>query len=482
MSTLVQSTGLVIGRSRWWAFCTLCFGLLLVVIDGMVVNVALPSIQADLGFSQLSLIWVVNAYLITYSGFLLIGGRLADLLGHRRLFLFGIAVFTIASLVCGLARSRALLTGARAVQGLGGAVIAPVVLSLVGSLFPEGPERAKAMSILGFVNSSGASLGSLLGGTLTGLASWHWIFLINLPLGAAAYALGLALLPGSAGPTTTERLDVAGAATVTVSLLLAVYGIVNATKAGWISVQTITLLTGAIASLILFLYIETRVPSPIIPLSLFRKPNLIVIAIIIMLWAFTISAWYLISALYMQIILRYTAEQIGFAFLPVALVVAALSPGVSVKLVTRFGTKRPLVIGLLIASAGMALFARAPLHGDIATDVLPGMFLVGLGAGTMGSSMFLIAMKGMVPSESGFISGILSTASLMGSALGVAILISAASVCTNNLLTAGVRTPVALTSGYHLAFSVGAGFVVIAALIGAAFLPAEEVASKQLRA
>jgi MFS family permease len=453
----------------------------MIVIDGVVVSIASPSIQADLGFSEPSLIWVVNAYVITYSGFLLIGGRLSDLFSPRKLFLFGIALFTVASMVCGLANSQALLIGARAVQGLGGAVVAPVTLSLTMNLFSESSQRATAAGIFNFVASSGASLGLLLGGTLTSLLNWHWLFLINLPLGVATYSLCHVLLPDSPRLTTTNRIDIAGAAAITMSLTLAVYGLVNANKTGWESMQTATFLTSAIAALIIFFYIEARVPSPVVPFRLLRRRNLMVVSVIFLLWGAAISAWYFVSALYLQIILKYSAQQAGFAFLPFTLAGAALSLGVCSKLVMRFGTKYPLIAGLLIASTGMVFFARAPLRSALVTDILPGMLLVGLGTGTVGIPSLLIATKDVSTSESGFVAGIIATAYMMGNALGLAVLVSAGSVYANELLVTGESLSVALNSGYHIVFSVAGGLLAIAPLIAAAFLPRGEGAAEQFR-
>lgn len=481
MNSQVRFPAIVVSRSRWWAFCAVCLGYIMIVIEGMVVTIALPSIQADLGFSELSLIWVVNAYLIPYSGFLLIGGRLSDLFGPRRLFLFGIALFTAASAVCGLTSSPALLISARAMQGLGGALVAPVPVSLTMNLFSEGNTRATALGLFNFVSSSGASLGLLLGGTLTSLLSWHWIFLINLPLGVVAYALCFVSLPTGQCLVTANRLDIAGAASITASLTLAVCGIVNAGKVGWHSLQTLILLTSAIASLIFFLYAEARASSPVIPLSLFRRRSLMVVSIVFMLWSFASSAWYFVSTLYLQTLLEYSAEQVGLTFLCFTLAAATFSLGVSSKLAMRFGTKRLLSLGLLMVAIGIASFARAPLHGHWVTDILPGVFLAGMGTGTLVTPTFLIATKGVAPSESGLVSGLVSTANLMGSALGLAILASAASAWTNALLSRRVSLPLALNGGYHVTDSLAAGLLTVAALMCAALLPAEEDAQSARR-
>ena len=474
MNSSVQSSGTVAGRSRWWAFGAVCLGFHLVIIEGMVVTIALPSIQSDLGFSELSLIWVVNAYLIPYSGFLLVGGRLSDLLGARRLFLFGILIFTAASVLCGLAESRASLIGARVVQGLGGSVIASVSFSLTMSLFSEDSERATALNIFNFVNSCGSAVALVLGGTLTGLLNWHWIFLINLPFGAAAYALCLLCLPDTPRLSTVNRLDFGGAVSVTLSLTLTVYSIVNGSKLGWHSAQTIVAATGAVVSLILFLHIESRVPTPIIPLSLFRRRPLVIANIIFILWCFAGSSWYFASSLYMRTVLKYDAVQVGLTFLPLTLAGATLQLGFCNRLVKRFGAKPPMVVGLLIASSGMLLFARAPVHGHLVADVLPGMLLMGIGTGMASTPTFLIAMKGMAQSESGFVSGIICTASMMGSALGLATLVSAASAHTSNLLSAGVSLLAALNGGYHVTFALGATLLASAPLIGAALLASEK--------
>src|SRR5262245_12166379 len=324
-------------RKRWLAFYVLCAGVLMIVLDTTIVNVALPSIREDLGFSETSLVWVFNAYMLTFGGFLLLVCRLGDFYGHRRLFLLGITLFTLASAACGLAGSQAMLVGARAVQGLGGAVVSAVALSLIMNLFTATAERAKAMGIYGFVCAGGGSIGVLLGGLLTDALNWHWIFLVNLPIGVAVYAFCMSLLPNSRGQTAPPRLDVGGAVTVTTSLMLAVYAIVNGNEAGWTSAQTISLLAAAIALLALFLAIETRVRTPLMPLGLFRLRNVATANVVGVLWAAAMFAWFFISALYMQLVLGYSAMQVGLAFLPANLIMAAFSVGLSAKLVLRFG-------------------------------------------------------------------------------------------------------------------------------------------------
>jgi EmrB/QacA subfamily drug resistance transporter len=454
-------------RKRWLALVVLCLGELMIVLDTTIVNVALPSIRTDLAFTETSLVWVVNAYMLTFGGFLLLGGRLGDLYGHRRLFLIGLAVFTLASLVCGLSGSQALLIIARAVQGLGGAVVSAIALSLIMDLFTEPEERAKAMGVYGFVCAGGGSIGVLLGGLLTGAFNWHWIFLVNLPIGAAVFALCLPLLPASHGAASGARLDVAGAGTVTSSLLLAVYAIVDGNQAGWGSVQTLSLLGAAIVLMALFLAIEARAGTPLMPLALFRLRNVATANGVGVLWAAAMFAWFFISALYMQIVLGYSPMQVGLAFLPANLIMAVFSLGLSARLVMRWGIRRPLALGLLLAAAGLALFARAPVAGSAVADVLPGMLLLGLGAGMAFNPVLLAAMSDVAPSESGIASGVVNTSFMMGGALGLAVLASLAAARTEGRLAAGVANAAALNEGYQLAFMIGALFAALAALLSA---------------
>jgi EmrB/QacA subfamily drug resistance transporter len=458
------------GRRRWLALIVLCLGDLMIVLDATIVNVALPSIRTDLGFTETGLVWVVNAYMLTFGGFLLLGGRLGDLFGHRRLFLSGLALFTVASLACGLANSQGLLIVARAVQGLGGAVVSAVALSLIMVLFTETGERAKAMGIFGFVMAGGGSIGVLLGGVLTDALDWHWIFLVNLPVGAAVFALCLALIPAGRGVAGAGRLDIAGAVTVTTALMLAVYAIVNGNAAGWISAQTVALLAAAAVLLALFLGIEARVRAPLMPLGLFRLRNVAVANVVGVLWAAAMFAWFFISALYLQLVLGYSPMQVGLAFLPANLIMGAFSLGLSAKLVMRFGIRGPLAAGLLLGAAGLALFARAPADGTFVLDVLPGMVLLGLGSGIAFNPVLLAAMSDAAPSESGLASGVVNTAFMMGGALGLAILASLADARTGGLLAAGLAPPAALNAGYQLAFVIGAASAAAAAVLAAVLL------------
>jgi EmrB/QacA subfamily drug resistance transporter len=457
-------------RARWLALLVLCLGDLMIVLDVTIVGVALPSISEDLGFSEESLAWVVNAYLITFGGFLLLGGRLGDLFGHQRLFLAGISLFTFASLACGLANSQELLVGARAVQGLGAAVVSAVALSLMMTLFTEPAERAKAMGIFGFVVSGGGSIGVLLGGVITDVLNWHWIFLVNIPVGIAVIVLTLVLVPAARVPTAAHRLDVAGAVTVTISLMIAVYAIVNGNEVGWLTVQTLGLLALAGLLLAVFLLIEARVTSPLVPLRLFRLRNIVVSNIVGILWAGAMFAWFFLSALYLQLVLGYSPMEVGLAFLPGNLIMGAMSIGLSAWLVMRFGIRLPLGVGLSVAGLGLLLFARAPVDGSFVVDVLPPMILLGLGAGMAFNPVLLAAMSDVEPTEAGLASGVVNTSFMMGGALGLAVLASLAASRTDTLAADGSGELEALTGGYHAAFLVGAIFAIAAAALGGLLL------------
>ncbi|MEW9583826.1 DHA2 family efflux MFS transporter permease subunit [Paraburkholderia sp. DGU8] len=456
-------------RKRWLALIVLCLGMLMIVLDTTIVNVALPSIRADLAFTETSLVWVVNAYMLTFGGCLLLGGRLGDLYGHRKLFLGGIALFTLASLACGTANSQLLLVCARAVQGLGGAVVNAVSLSLIMNLFTETGDRAKAMGVFGFVSAGGGTLGVMLGGVLTNLLSWHWIFLVNLPIGIAVYALSVALLPSARGQAHGERLDVAGAVTITASLMLAVYAVVNGNEAGWTSAQTLGLLFVALALLAVFLAIEARVKHPLMPLSLFRLRNVATANVVGVLWAAAMFAWFFISALYLQRVLGYGPLQVGLAFLPASLIMALFSLSLSARAVMRFGLSLPLTVGLFVAACGLALFARAPVNGSFVFDVLPAMVLFGVGAGIVFNPILLAAMSDVAPSDAGLASGIVNTSFMMGGALGLAVLASLATA-RSDAMRASEGATAALNSGYHTAFLFGAILAAAAGGLGGLLL------------
>ncbi|HVT22691.1 MAG TPA: DHA2 family efflux MFS transporter permease subunit [Mycobacteriales bacterium] len=449
-------------RRRWVAFWILCLGELMVVLDSTVVNVALPSIRRDLGFSEESLAWVVNGYLLTFGGCLLLGGRLGDLYGKRRVFVIGITGFTLASIGCGLSSSQGMLVVFRAVQGIGGALATAVGFALVVTLFSEPAERAKAMGITGFVSSGGGAVGVLVGGVLTDALSWHWVFLVNVPIGIAVCILVLRLVDETASAEAGRRLDVAGAVLITAALMLAVNAVVKANSAGWASATTLGQLAGAAVLMVVFVRVESRVPVPLVRLGLFRSRNLTVSNVVGVLWAAGMFAWFFMAALYLQQVLHYSALQVGLAFLPGDLVMMACSVSLSAKLVMRFGYRLPMGVGLAIAAVGLGLFARAPLHGSFALDVLPSMVLLGFGAGIAFNPVILAAMDDVTPDESGLASGAVNTSFMMGGALGLAVLASLAAAASG-----GVSTPAGLLHGYHLAFGVGAVLALVAAAIGA---------------
>ena len=455
---------------RWLTLFVLCGGSLMIVLDSTVVNVALPSIKASLSFAQAPLAWVVNAYLLTFGGFLLLSGRLGDIFGHRRLFLVGLSIFTLASLCCGLSESQALLITARAIQGLGGAIVSAVGLSLIMDLFQQPGDRAKAMGVYGFVTAGGGSLGVLLGGVLTGLLNWHWIFLVNVPIGALVYALSRQLLPTKRQDKSAVHLDVWGSLTVTASLLLAVYAIVNGNQADWTSPQTLGFLIVAAILLGLFVLIESKAKSPLMPLSLIRMRNIATANVVGVLWAAAMFAWFFISALYLQFVLGYSPLEVGLAFLPANIIMATFSLGLSAKFVTKFGIKKPLGIGLAIAGAGLVLFAHAPVGGNFVRDILPSMILLGIGAGMAFNPVLLAAMHDAKPTEAGLASGIVNTSFMMGGALGLAILASISTARANQLLARHQNNLTALTQGYHLTFLVGAAFALLAAVLGIVLL------------
>ena len=429
-------------RKRWLAFYLLCAGEFMVVIDTTIVNVALPSIQTSLAFSEAALVWVVNAFMVTYGGFLLLGGRLGDYYGQRRLFVLGTALFTVASLVCGLASTQWLLVSARAVQGLGGAAVSAIALALIMNLFSDAADRAKAMGIYGFVCAGGGSVGVLAGGVLTSALGWNWVFLVNLPIGALVCAFCFTLLAPDRVQAAAGRLDVWGAVTVTAASTLAVYAIVNGSYG---------LLAVAAALFAAFLAIESRVRDPLMPLRLFRVRSVAVANVLGVLWAAAMFAWFFISALYMQLVLGYDPMQIGLAFLPANLIMAAFSIGLSAKLVMRFGIRLPIIVGMLLSAVGLGLFALAPSGGSFLVHVLPGMLLLGVGCGMALNPVMLAAMSDVAPEESGLASGVVNTSFMVGGAIGLAALASLSEA-----------------RGYHAAFAVGALFAALAAVIAAA--------------
>jgi EmrB/QacA subfamily drug resistance transporter len=457
-------------RARWLALVVLCVGMLMIILDSTIVNVALPSIQGDLGFSQSALAWVVNAYLIAFGGLLLLAGRLGDLIGRRRIFLLGLSVFTVASMVCGLAQSQAMLIGARFIQGIGGAMTSAVILGMIVTMFQEPREQAKAIGVYSFIASAGASIGLLLGGVLTQAINWHWIFFVNVPIGLITGLFALRLVRDDEGLGLGSGADVLGAILVTGAVMLGVYTILEAGGQGWTSLHTLGFGAGSLALLAGFVLRESRTDNPLVPLGIFRSRAVSGANVIQALMVAGMFGIFFMGVLYLQRVLGFDAIETGLAFLPVSVLIGALSLGVSGRLTARFGARPTLLAGLTLIVAGLAYFARVPTNGDYVVDVLPVMLLLGTGAGLSFPALMTLAMSGVTPSESGLASGLVNTSLQVGGALGLAVLATLATSRSDTLIGAGAPTGAALTSGYHLAFIVGAGLVAAALLVAATVL------------
>jgi EmrB/QacA subfamily drug resistance transporter len=460
-------------RSRWMALIVLCAGMLMIVLDATIVNVALPSIQRDLGFSQSSLAWVVNAYLIPFGGLLLLAGRLGDLIGRKRVFMIGLAVFTVASLLCGVSGSQAMLVVARLIQGVGGAMTSTVILGVIVTMFPERREQARAIGVFSFTAAAGGSIGLLAGGVLTQAVNWHWIFFVNLPIGIVALVLAQRLIESDRGIGLRQGADVAGAVFVTSALMLGVYTIVEARDYGWASSRTLGL--GAVAVLLLAAFVirQARAASPLLPLGLFRSRNVSGANLIQVLMVAGLFGTFFLGALYLQRVLGYDPMQIGLAFLPVAVTIGALSFRFSAQLNTRFGARTVLLVGLTMVMASLALFARAPAEARYVVDVLPSMVLLGIGGGLSFPALMTLGMSGATASDSGLVSGLVNTTAQVGGSLGLAVLATLATSRTDQLLAAGQSTASALTGGYHLAFGTGAALLAAAIVVAATVLGPE---------
>jgi EmrB/QacA subfamily drug resistance transporter len=458
-------------RSRWLALYVLCVGMLMIVLDVTVVNVALPSIQDDLGFSQSSLAWVVNAYLIAFGGLLLLAGRLGDLIGRRSIFLAGLGVFTVASLLCGLAQSQEMLIGARFLQGIGGAMTSAVILGMIVTMFPEPREQAKAIGIYAFVASAGGSVGLLAGGVLTQSINWHWIFFVNVPIGIATALLAVRVLARDKGIGLGQGADVPGALLITGALMLGVYTIViPAAEDGWGASTTLLLGALSLALLATFVAREATARTPLIPLRIFHSRNLTGSNLIQILSVPAMFGMFFLGALYLQRILGYDALQTGLAFLPVTIAMGTLSVRYTEPLVTRFGARGTLLPGLGLIAAGMVLFAQVPVDGSYVTDVLPTMLLLGTGAGLCFPALMTLAMSSATPSDAGLASGLVNTTAQVGGALGLAVLATLSTSRSDGLVDGGESAAAALTSGYHLAFWIGAGLIGAAIVVALAVL------------
>jgi EmrB/QacA subfamily drug resistance transporter len=469
-------------RSRWLALYVLCTGVLMIVLDVTVVNVALPSIQTDLGFSGSGLAWVVNAYLIAFGGLLLLAGRVGDLVGHKRVFLGGLAVFTVASLVCGLSQSQAMLVVARFVQGAGGAMTSAVVLGMIVTMFSEPRDQAKAIGVYGFVASAGGSVGLLAGGVLTQAINWHWIFFINVPIGLVTAVAALRLLDDGRALGLGRGADLPGAALIVGSLMLGVYTIVSpAAEHGWGSATTLAFAAGSLVLLVLFVWREATARQPLMPLRVFRSREIVGANTIQALLVAGMFGTFFLGSLYLQRVLHYDPLKIGLAFLPTTVVMGTLSLRYSERLIMRFGARRTLLPGMVLVAAGLLLFARIPVYGSYATDVLPVMLLLGLGVGSSFPALMTLAMADAAPEDAGLASGLVNTSAQVGGALGLAVLATAAATHSKHLTDAGKPLAVALTSGYHVAFFIGAALVGVAIVICLALAaPKHSVAESEL--
>ena len=453
-------------RSRWIALYVLCVGMLMIVLDVTVVNVALPSIQIDLGFSQSSLAWVVNAYLIAFGGLLLLAGRLGDLISRRGVFLVGLGVFTLASIACGLARSQEVLVAARFVQGIGGAMTSAVILGMIVTMFPEPREQAKAIGVYGFVASAGGSIGLLVGGVVTQSINWHWIFFVNIPIGIVTAVLAMRLLERDRGIGFANGADVLGAVLVTSALMLLVYTIVDpAAELGWGAERTLVLFGVSLALLAAFLARQATAANALIPLRIFRSRNVSGANLIQVVSVAGMFSMFFLGSLYMQRVLGYDALQIGLAFLPGTVIMGVLSLGYSHRLVMRYGARTVMVPAFALIAVGLGLFTRAPVDGGYAAHVLPTMVLFGIGGGLGFPALMTIAMSGVAPRDAGLASGLVNTTAQVGGALGLALLATLATTRTEALTAGGDSLAAALTGGYHVAFIIAALLMVVAILI-----------------
>jgi EmrB/QacA subfamily drug resistance transporter len=457
-------------RRRWAGLVVLCLGQLMIVLDVTVVNVALPTIQRELHFSQASLAWVVNAYLLTFGGLMLLAGRLGDLVGRRRIFILGVGLFTAASLLCGLADSEALLIGARFLQGAAGAFMASMILGIIVTTFTEPRERGIAMSMYAFVASSGGSIGLLAGGGLTEALSWHWIFFINVPIGIAAMLLGLALIDESPGLGFGQGVDTVGAILAVAAPTLGVFTIVKASEWGWASGRTIGFGLGALALFGAFLLVEARVRAPLVPFRIFRSRTRSVANGVRALFAVGMFGAFFMGALYLQHVLGYSAVVTGLAFMPLSLMIGVLSSGITARIMGRIGLKATFIPGLVLVAVALLLFSRMPVHGSYIADVLPPMLVFGMGAGLAFAPGVSLAMADAGPSDSGVASGVANVTLQLGAALGLAVLASVSSLRTEHVRAGGAPIKDALTAGYHVAFLIGTACVSVGIVLAAALL------------
>ena len=458
---------------RWIALLILCAGFLMIVLDMTIVNVALPSIKNDLGFSQAGLAWVVNAYLIAFGGLLLLAGRLGDLIGRRRIFLIGLATFTAASLLCGLSVSQPMLIAARFLQGIGGAMSSAVILGMVVTMFPEPAERARAIGVFSFVASAGASIGLLAGGLITQAVSWHWIFFVNLPIGVAIALLAARRLESDRGIGLGAGADAIGAFLVTAGLMLGVYSIVESAQYGLGSSHTLGFGTVALILVIGFLVRQARVRHPLLPLRLFRSRNVSGANAIQVLGSISMFGFFFLGSLDLQRVLGYGPLAIGLAFLPVAVGMGALSVALTPRLIVRFGARALLLAGFALIAVALVLAARGQINGDYLSGWFPVMVLLGLGGGLAFPSLAVVAMAGTTPSDAGLASGLLNTTGQVGAALGLAVLATVSTNRTSELIGQGQSSVAALSGGYRLAWAIGAVLAIASIVLAATLLKSD---------
>ena len=461
-------------RTRWLALYVLCAGMLMIVLDATIVNVALPSIQDSLGFSQSNLAWVINAYMIPFGGLLLLAGRMGDLLGQRRVFLVGLTIFTGASLLCAASVSQEMLVGARFVQGIGGAMASAVILGMIVTMFPERGAQAKAIGVYGFVASAGGSIGLLLGGVLTDAISWHWIFIINLPIGIATGYLATRLVADPQGIGLREGADFPGAALITGALMLGVFTILRIEAWGWNDPRIFALGAVSLALLGIFIHRQATIANPLMPLRLFRSRNVAGANVLQALLVAGMFGMFFLGALYLQRVLGYSPLKVGLAFLPTTVVMGTLSLGFSEKLIMRFGPRTTLIPGVCMVVVALLLFARSPVDGNYLTDLLPPLLLIGVGVGTSFPAIMTLAMSGATPADAGLASGLVNTSMQVGGAIGLAVLATLSGERTKSLLSDGHSLASALTSGYHVAYLVGAVLAAIAVAIAVFVLRAPQ--------
>ena len=460
---------------RWRILAVVATAFFMTILVVSIVNVALPSIAADLNFSRENLQWVITAYAIAFGGFLLLGGRAADLLGRRRVFIAGVALFTIASLVCGLAQSEAMLIGSRAVQGFGGAIISPAALSIVMTSFEEGPDRNKALGVWGALGGSGAAVGVLLGGVLTDYLSWRWIFFVNVPVGALVLLLTPRIVPRSRRDAEEHSYDALGAVLVSAGLALLVYAISQAPNVGWATARTIVLLIASAGLLIGFLVNERRVHDPLLPFHIFRVRTVAGANAVGFLLGAVIFANFFLLTLYVQDILHYSPLKAGYTFIATA-GTAVLAAGAAQALTTRFGAKPIIVIGLALLTGAMIWYSQVPVHGKFASDLLPGYLMVGVGIAFAFVPVSIAALAGVAEREAGLASGLINTSQQIGGAIGTAVASTVFASHYKALLREGRSLPDALTHGYGYAFWALAFFGAAAIIAALTLIRREEMA------